>query len=548
VAAWAALIAAAIVVAAAVVIGIVLTASHARSGPTFPTPSPTPSVTSTFSQEGSSFGPTTPPEAQQAGTSLAWLVGGIAGGVAIAGLLGWDMQRAVRLARGRGVGAARLDALVFELETPDVYSTGAGGYRGLPVLEVRPRPWRTASGLARHALWLVLPLVLLTSRLTLRKNERPRNLPVHDELRENRPGYDERRWNWPGYPGRIENLASVGTALEAEPIRLRWGGRPPGASADFHQAGRKVEPRPNPRPDASAAWWRRGRGTAIGLIGTAGPPGLETMGQPWERIVTASLRPEAAGRIEWRRVVAVPRADFANGPARSMLLASPAWTRALRSRYLPPDAVPPDSRGTAIGLCHVIGRAIDSAAGPVMEVGAEGIEAGFAGIPPESLSSSGARGFGVADLKRDRPAIVILQSEPIAVPAAPPATPLRIVGAPGSKWIVGGATKPTHRSSLGMKPPDDQAEKLRLGSALALDGVPAVLLLPVLPSAIMSDVAEIVTSHAKVHQGGDAEGLLARLRAAITPHVAAQALDDVVLFLNKSDEPEGGRHGGAAGA
>jgi hypothetical protein len=112
--------------------------------------------------------------------------------------------------------------------------------------------------------------------------------------------------------------------------------------------------------------------------------------------------------------------------------------------------------------------------------------------------------LAVTDLERTQPAMVILQAEP------------------------------GQADTIGAVPPDDQAEKLRLGAALASDGIPAVLLLPVLPAGIMGELARIITTHIGQQQGGDArvQVLLTRLREAVAPHVAPQVLDDIVLFLN----------------
>jgi hypothetical protein len=177
--------------------------------------------------------------------------------------------------------------------------------------------------------------------------------------------------------------------------------------------------------------------------------------------------------------------------AGSRLTAPVEWDRPLRQHYGPP-------RGAedVIGLRHVIGRAVDSSAGPVMDI------SGGAGAATTSAGEGSLRLHGVIELKHGQPAIVVLQAEP-----APDDT-------------------------IGPEPPDDQAEKLRLGVELARDGVPAVLLLPVLPASIVAGLAQIIATHANGAPGGDAQRLLSRLRAAIAPHVPPPVLDDVVLFLN----------------
>jgi hypothetical protein len=82
-------------------------------------------------------------------------------------------------------------------------------------------------------------------------------------------------------------------------------------------------------------------------------------------------------------------------------------------------------------------------------------------------------------------------------------------------------------------PPADQAEKLELAAELMQDGVPAVLLLPVLPGRIADDIARAVAEHAALRHGFDAQVLLRWLRAIIAPHVPPPVLDDIALFLNE---------------
>jgi hypothetical protein len=334
----------------------------------------------------------------------------------------------MRLAIGRGLGAVRLDALLL-----DVSSDIRPGFGETIYLRARTRPWRTAPRRARVVLWLVIPLVWL-ARILLRKRH--------------------------GYTGG--------------PLRAPNGGR---AGIQWDIRGQV----------ARTAWWRRGRGAALGTI--RWQPYTDPA-EPWERILAASLSPEAAGRIEWIRLASGIKAYEAHA-AESVLLAPAAWDRALRQQYAPPGGA-----SAFTGLRHVIGRAVASSAGPVMDCGG-GANADATGAGPDQQWL-----LGVRELRRGQPAIVILQAEP----------------APGD--------------TAGPEPPDDQAEKLRLGAELAGDGVPAVLLLPVLPAGIAADLAQVITTHLDGRPGGDAQVLLTRLRAAITPHVAPQVLDDVVLFLN----------------
>jgi hypothetical protein len=130
-----------------------------------------------------------------------------------------------------------------------------------------------------------------------------------------------------------------------------------------------------------------------------------------------------------------------------------------------------------------------------------------ASLPRESAASPGPRGtaslLGAAELRQGQPALVVLQAEP-----AP--------------------------SAIGDGPPDDQPEKLALARELALDGVPAVLLLPALPAGTAHEAARVICAHAGNRRGADAQVLLPRLRAVIAPHVPPPVLDDIALFLNES--------------
>jgi hypothetical protein len=162
-----------------------------------------------------------------------------------------------------------------------------------------------------------------------------------------------------------------------------------------------------------------------------------------------------------------------------------------------------------VAIHHVIGRAVTTAAGPCMDVSGEP-----AGVPSAVSGSSAAAStpgaewlLGARDLKVRQPGIVILQAEPVA---------LAIAGFP-------------------LTPPDDQPEKLALAAELAQDGVPAVLVLPVLPDSIADEIARAVAAHAGRYEGGhQADALLTRLRAIITPQVPPPVLDDIVLFLNEA--------------
>ena len=263
------------------------------------------------------------------------------------------------------------------------------------------------------------------------------------------------------------------------------------------------------KPQASAAWWRRGRGTAAGVISDE----LRNVPGPnaWERILAASLAPEAAGRIEWVRVTSHPA--YPDPPSgEPELLAPDAWWRALGDLY-PPAPYRADG---SISVRHVIGRAVATSAGPCMSIGA-GPADSYSLAPSVATNPSlsrypaaGAPGepvlAGAQVLRLDKPGIVILQAEPTT-------------------------------DAVGSDPPDDQGEKLALAAALAQDGVPAILLIPVLPAQIARGIAQAIIAHAARRRGRDARGLATRLRKLVAPHVPPQVLDDIVLFLHE-DEPE----------
>ena len=369
-------------------------------------------------------------------SAVPWIVALIVGLAALC----WFIPKVVRLGAERGIGAARLGILMF--------SATYGSRSDSIWLSVRPRRWRTAPLRARTVLWLVMPLMpaarligssFLTGTAT--------------------PGYT-------GYQGAANTPGGP-------------------SSAEWYL----------PRPKASTAWWRRGSRVAPGTIREISDSSRALRSQPWERMLVKSLSPDAAGRIEWIRLI--PGAEpQATSSATSVLLAPEAWGRVLRQHYQPPGTA-----GAAVGLRHVIGRAVASSAGPVMDVsgGADPATTGSAVDPHWTV-----RLLDVMELKQAHPAVVILQAEPAA------------------------------DDVIGTEPPDDQPEKLQLGADLAGDGVPAVLLLPVLPAGITADLARIISSHLSVRPGSDAQVLLTQLRDAISPHVPAQVLDDVVLFLNEA--------------
>ena len=246
----------------------------------------------------------------------------------------------------------------------------------------------------------------------------------------------------------------------------------------------------DPHPAASAAWWRRGRRTAAGIIRVGSDYIPVPPSDLLERRLVASLSPAAAGRIAWIRLVGAPGDEvFATGSTTSELLAPRAWVRAIGQYYTQPAGPQPPA-----GLVHVIGRAVATSTGPVMDVTGETTKATSSRklLDATALGATGA-------------AIVILQAEPV----------------PGD--------------TIAGDPPDDQAEKLLLAAYMAADGVGAVLVLPVLPAGTTAEVARILTAYIEYPPADGPQVLLTRLRSEIAPHVPPSVLDDVVLFLNAAN-------------
>ena len=388
------------------------------------TQSSTPTQSSAAAASPSATGsPTAHPGSSGAGRLLLlWI--GLAVGVfmVLAGALyDWCTPRVRRLASGQGIGAARLGALVF---------AASGSSPATVLVSVSPRPWRTAPLATKVPLSFLAPAVWLAARL------RPATAPYCGELDET----DFIAWQ-------------------------------------------------STRPLANRKWWRRGRTSALGLLLFGIDPA-----RPWGRILSAGLGPDAAGRIEWirlfRREVAQPEdAPRAQSAARyqpqDVLQAPQGWTTNLGGNYsqasAPATSAYPQPTGN-VRVQHVIGRAVATSAGPVMEVSGQLL--------------------GEADLRNGHPQLIVLQAEPID-------------------------------GDVGTDPPADQAEKLQLGALLIEYRVPAVLLLPVLPASIARDLSSVITAHASSPHPRDFQRLLTKVRAVIAPRVAPQVLDDIALFLNE---------------
>ena len=269
-------------------------------------------------------------------------------------------------------------------------------------------------------------------------------------------------------------------------------------------------------PEADSAWWVGP--TASGLI--ISRPADAAL--PWERIITASLGPDAAGRIEWRRQVFVS-ADPDSGLATGNLIdvypyrlhegvalsldASPSWTPIYADHYESPA-----SPLGQVQVRHAIGAAITTSAGTRLEVGA-------------LTTDATPRMLGTEELRVGDPSLIIVQAEFAAENPSP---------TPGGDAESSAAAEVAARQST---------DELRTQLALAVDlirsfAAPAVLLLPGLPAAQATLMATAIagyandTGRAAQARPPDPAKLQAELRAILRPHVSPTVLDDVVLFIN----------------
>ena len=207
-------------------------------------------------------------------------------------------------------------------------------------------------------------------------------------------------------------------------------------------------------PVTEDRWWYRRRDSAPGSIRVS----RENASRPWERILVASLGPAATGRIEWTRIVESRTALRPSESKQASLVASPAWQRELGLHYPVPSG----------SVYHVIGRAVDTAGGPAMDVDGN--------LVTTRLISAG------------KPQLVILQAEPAS-------------------------------DARAASPSDDMAEKLALAAALIEDGIPSVFLLPVLPATLAPQISRLVTAYATSRRRDDPRALLVKVRKLVTGHV-----------------------------
>jgi hypothetical protein len=237
-----------------------------------------------------------------------------------------------------------------------------------------------------------------------------------------------------------------------------------------------------PRIKASGRWWRRGGDATDAIIREAGSGSLARY--PWERVLTAALGLHAAGRIEWTRVAgsqaSAPITDY-RSTGIVALDAPDRWTRYLADSYgLPPEAHLP------IRIRHVIGRVVITSAGPRIEGARQGT-------------------LGLDYLTRSRPSLAILQAEPME--------------APFDEFRSGSLA-------------DDLPEKLQLATDLIAAGIPAVLILPVLPEVALRPMADLIRAHAEAPPDEDPRLLRRLFRGILKDMVPLDILDDLILFLN----------------
>jgi len=254
---------------------------------------------------------------------------------------------------------------------------------------------------------------------------------------------------------------------------------------------------PDTSPDG-ASWGRRAGGEIPGAIQIADE--LFRTPQPWEQILSESLRSPEADLIEWTRYVRRGVEPFpVNSSPEVVLDAADEWRRYLTDVY---KSGPPQAVSHWIGVRHVIGRARTTSAGPQIDVsGSAALGAG----KRESGWSIGLQGAALLDaeyLTRGKPALVILQAEP---------------------------SENLNRSTQHMR--DDRPEKLALAVDLMEAGTPAVLILPVLPGDCLEAIAGVIHRHVNSRRAEDARVLRHELRTTLDG-VGRDVLGDVVLFVN----------------
>jgi hypothetical protein len=274
-------------------------------------------------------------------------------------------------------------------------------------------------------------------------------------------------------------------------------------------------------PDAGANWWSS-QATAGRIVTLpAEAP------QPWERILTSSLGPHAAGNIEWRRQMFVdvspPRRYVASDLSAErpygvhdgsgvVLDASSNWETVFADAYQV-------AGGEGAQVRHAIGAAISTSAGTRLQV---------------TAGSSAGQGqlLGPEEFRIGDPSLIIIQAEPTSDYIGPVSPHMPSVSR---------ETGPTDIEYAESQAVYDLQAQLTLAVDLILSAAaPAVLLLPALPAdnVVQVEVGNAIaryasnTGNSAASRPADPRRLQAELRALLRPTVRPQTLDDIVLFQN----------------
>jgi hypothetical protein len=289
-------------------------------------------------------------------------------------------------------------------------------------------------------------------------------------------------------------------------------------------------------PEADADWWS---GPTTGLIVTlpADAP------QPWERILSSSLGPHAAGQIEWRRQMFVDAVPSGVYPRRAfsgerpygvhdgtgvLLDASSNWVPLFADAY-------PATEGQLVQVRHAIGAAVSTSAGTRLQVTA-------------GPSANAGQLLGPEELRVGDPSLIIIQAEPVAAysrsespadlrgGASPDSSATQEEGRQIADRILQSASEFIDRQA---------ALELEAQLALAIDlilstAASAVMLLPALPADtyLQLQLGRAIARYASntgsyvASRPPDPRWLQAELRSLLRPTVRRRTLDDIVLFQN----------------
>jgi hypothetical protein len=237
-------------------------------------------------------------------------------------------------------------------------------------------------------------------------------------------------------------------------------------------------------PVASATWWQDPAGPAKGSIVIEGVDGTV----PWERMLAASLGPDAAGRVRWHRMVAGNVEPYSTRRSTGIAIQTPAvWVPGLTAAYREQLTLE-ETRKRPLRVLHAIGRAVITSAGPRLDVSGDAAEAaGTSELP------------GAEVLTSRHPRLIILQAEPVI-------------------------------GEIDVRPVDDLPEKLALAADLMEAGARAVLILPALPASLILVITTTIARWGA--RGTEEESMQKKLRTALAGTVDPSVLDDIVLFKN----------------